>query len=74
MPTFTRCTKPGLIALTFDDGEYIYTAELLNLLRARGVKASFFINGANRADMTVAPYPDTLRTAKGDGHFIGSHT
>ena len=52
----------------------MYTDKLLTLLRNRGVKASFFINGGNRVDMSVSPYPDILKRAYNDGHFIGSHT
>ncbi len=45
LPVHTRCRSPGMIALTFDDGHYLYTQALLNTLRDRGVRASFFLNG-----------------------------
>ena len=43
----TACTVPGTFALTFDDGPYIYTGELLDILASNGVKATFFLNGQN---------------------------
>lgn len=43
----TACTVPGTFALTFDDGPYIYTSELLDILANNGVKATFFLNGQN---------------------------
>ena len=38
----------GELALTFDDGPHrVYTKKLLDGLRERGVKASFFLVGEN---------------------------
>ncbi len=37
----------GKVALTFDDGPYIYTNDLLNLLKSNNVTATFFVVGAN---------------------------
>lgn len=42
----TSC-KPGYVALTFDDGPYKFTNELLDLLESESVKATFFVNGNN---------------------------
>jgi peptidoglycan/xylan/chitin deacetylase (PgdA/CDA1 family) len=41
------CTAPGVIALTFDDGPYIYTSHILDILEQYNVKATFFITGNN---------------------------
>jgi hypothetical protein len=38
------CTKPGVIALTFDDGPYFYTNDLLDLLDRYNAKVTFFIS------------------------------
>jgi hypothetical protein len=35
------CTKPGQIAMTYDDGPYIYTNELLDLFASYNFKATF---------------------------------
>jgi hypothetical protein len=39
-----ECTEPGVIALTFDDGPYIYTNDLLDLLDKYNAKVTFFIS------------------------------
>jgi peptidoglycan/xylan/chitin deacetylase (PgdA/CDA1 family) len=61
-------TRPGRRAyLTFDDGPTENTAEVLDALKAGGVKATFFVNGRpEQADM----YRRIIR----EGHRIGNHT
>lgn len=73
----THCTVPGAVALTFDDGPYIYTSHVLDLLDQVGAKATFFINGDNYVgpiDDESQPWPDLLRRMVSSGHQIGSHT
>jgi peptidoglycan/xylan/chitin deacetylase (PgdA/CDA1 family) len=43
----TTCTVPGVVALTFDDGPWVYTESVLDQLKAGGHRATFFINGNN---------------------------
>lgn len=58
------------IALTFDDGPHpIYTPMLLEGLKERGVKATFFLMGS-----AVETYPDIVEEIAEDGHLIGNHT
>jgi peptidoglycan/xylan/chitin deacetylase (PgdA/CDA1 family) len=68
------CSTPGTIAITFDDGPFIYTTELLDVLAQNNAKATFFVNGNNWGDASQAPYPDVLRRIVSDGHQLGSHT
>jgi len=72
-----HCTVPGVVALTFDDGPYIYTSHILDLLDQYGAKATFFINGENWSrgigDFST-PWPAILRRMDSSGHQIGSHT
>lgn len=74
----TSCKQPGMVALTFDDGPYIYTSELLDLLDKLETKATFFITGANRAkghiDDSSTSWPGLLRRMYDSGHQIASHT
>ncbi|KAI8327733.1 hypothetical protein BC941DRAFT_339698, partial [Chlamydoabsidia padenii] len=44
------CDQPNHFAVTFDDGPYQYTSELVDLLVSEGVKATFFVNGKNYWD------------------------
>jgi peptidoglycan-N-acetylglucosamine deacetylase len=61
---------PGRIALTFDDGpDPRYTPAILDILRAKNAKATFFVIGLN-ADL----YPSLLQRIVDEGHEIGNHT
>lgn len=61
---------PPRVALTFDDGPHsIYTKNLLDGLRERGVKATFFVVGEN-----IPGREDLIRQMEADGHLIGNHT
>jgi peptidoglycan/xylan/chitin deacetylase (PgdA/CDA1 family) len=61
----TRC-----VALTFDDGpDPVDTPKLLDLLREKDVKATFFVVG-RRADQ----YPEIVRRAWTEGHLVANHT
>lgn len=58
------------IALTFDDGPNpVHTPELLALLQAEQVPATFFLIGEH-----VLQYPDTARLIVNEGFEIGNHT
>lgn len=58
------------VAITFDDGPNPeYTVELLEGLQKRGVKATFFVLGAE-----VEKYPDIVKKIDDGGHLIGVHS
>ncbi len=57
------------VALTFDDGPGRYTATLVNLLKERGLRATFYVQGSN-----VAGYPGTMRLMAESGMEIGNHS
>ena len=57
-------------ALTFDDGpDARYTGALLDGLRARNIKVSFFLLGEK-----VEQNPDLVRRMQEEGHLVGNHT
>ncbi|KAG9250750.1 uncharacterized protein F5Z01DRAFT_665198 [Emericellopsis atlantica] len=72
------CTEPNVVALTFDDGPYLYTSSLLDTLREQNVKATFFINGNNngkgRIDDPANPWAAIIQRTYAEGHQIASHT
>ncbi|KAH6670338.1 hypothetical protein F5X68DRAFT_141922 [Plectosphaerella plurivora] len=74
----TQCVEPGLIALTFDDGPFNYTSQILDILDEYEVKATFFIAGNNkgkgRIDDGNTPWPGILARIHDSGHHIASHT
>lgn len=59
-----------LAALTFDDGpDAKYTTAILDILKEKGVKATFFVVGTQ-----VEKYPDVMKRIEDEGHAIGNHT
>ena len=58
------------IAMTFDDGPSAEnTPRLLEMLKERHIKATFFLIGQN-----VASNPELVRRILADGHEIGNHS
>ena len=58
------------VALTFDDGPNPeYTEKLLDGLKDREVKATFFLLG-NQVEL----YPDIVKRMHEEGHLIGNHS
>lgn len=58
------------IAMTYDDGPHpSNTPRLLDMLRQRNIKATFYVIGKN-----VDMYPHLTRRIVAEGHEIGNHT
>jgi peptidoglycan/xylan/chitin deacetylase (PgdA/CDA1 family)/predicted LPLAT superfamily acyltransferase len=71
-PTAWRAADPQdrRVALSFDDGPHpVWTPRVLDALRARGVRATFFVVGAN-----VRRFPGLVRRIAAEGHDVGCHT
>ncbi len=61
--------QPKTMYLTFDDGpSKDYTNKVLDILKARNVKATFFLIGEN-----ARKYPDVVKRIAAEGHTIGIH-
>ena len=59
-----------VFALTFDDGPWPHaTRRILQILRERKVKATFFMLGQE-----VRNYPEIARAVRDEGHAIGNHS
>ena len=70
VPADGGAANPKYIAITFDDGPKQGTTDvLLDGLRERGVKATFFIIGQQ-----VEGNEEIIRQMAQDGHLIGNHT
>lgn len=69
--TVTRIpTDQPYVAMTFDDGPHPdHTPALLDLLAARGIRATFYVIGRN-----AERFPQILRRMEAEGHEIGNHT
>jgi peptidoglycan-N-acetylglucosamine deacetylase len=68
-PALVRLERDGDAALTFDDGPSPDTARILDILKEKKVKATFFLCGA-----AVERYPDIARRIVAEGHELGNHT
>ncbi len=61
--------KTGRVAITFDGGSYGNGAErILDVLRKRGLKATFFLTGE-----FMERFPGITRRIALDGHEVGNH-
>ena len=62
--------QPRQVALTFDDGPHqTCTPALLDGLKQRGVKATFFLMGEN-----IAGKESLVQRMQEEGHLIGNHS
>jgi len=63
-------TDKKILCLTFDDGpNKEYTPQILDILKAHHVPATFFVIGVNAEQM-----PDLIKREYAEGHEIGNHT
>ena len=63
-------TTMPVVAMTFDDGPHpTNTPRLLDMLKQRNNKATFFVVGSN-----ARRYPSIMRRIVAEGHEIGNHT
>ncbi|KAF9585394.1 chitin deacetylase [Lunasporangiospora selenospora] len=65
----THCGRANTWGLTFDDGPTAATSGLLDFLKTKNHKASFFLIGGN-----VLALPDVVRREVAEGHHLASHT
>jgi peptidoglycan-N-acetylglucosamine deacetylase len=69
--TYNSCNVEGMaIAITFDDGPNPeLTPRLLDMLKERGLKATFFVVGQN-----VEEYPGIVTRMASEGHEVANHS
>ena len=69
-PSILWHTNDPTVHLTFDDGPHPNaTPIVLDILKSRHLKATFFLLGEN-----VHQYPDLAREISNQGHSIGNHS
>ena len=68
---FSQCkVRENVIALTFDDGPHPKnTPRLLDMLKERGLKATFFLIGKS-----AATWPALVKRIVDEGHEVANHT
>ncbi|WP_280769373.1 polysaccharide deacetylase family protein [Salipaludibacillus daqingensis] len=58
------------VALTFDDGpDILYTTQILEILKEKGVPATFFVVGQQ-----VEKHPEMMKRIVDEGHAFGNHS
>ena len=63
-------TNEKLVALTFDDGPHpVFTNELLDLFKEKGIKATFFVTGKN-----IEKHNNIINRMIAEGHELGNHS
>lgn len=69
--SYSQTHVPGkVIAYTFDDGPHPQnTPRLLDMLKERGIKATFFLIGKS-----AATWPDVVKRIVEEGHEVANHT
>ena len=68
----SRTPRPAegkVIALTFDDGPSQYSGAILDVLKSKGVKATFFNLGKS-----ASQYSNETKRALSEGHQVASHS
>ncbi|KAF1834234.1 hypothetical protein BDW02DRAFT_579755 [Decorospora gaudefroyi] len=69
------CNNPGHVAITFDDGPYIYTEGVMALFEARGAHATFFVTGNNIGKGAIDEnWAGVIKKMYDNGHQVASHT
>ncbi|KAF1951413.1 chitin binding protein-like protein [Byssothecium circinans] len=72
------CRTPGTIAITYDDGPYRFTNQVLDQFASYGMKATFFVTGNNigkgAIDDASTPWPAVIARMAAEGHQVASHT
>lgn len=68
---YNSCHVEGTyVAMTFDDGPHPkHTPRLLDILKERGLKATFYVIGQN-----VVQFPEIMQRMVAEGHEIGNHS
>ncbi|MCK5051517.1 MAG: polysaccharide deacetylase family protein [Candidatus Cloacimonetes bacterium] len=63
-------TNEKLVALTFDDGPHpLFTTELLDLFKEKGIKATFFVTGSG-----IKKHQKIVIRMITEGHELGNHS
>lgn len=69
LPKIDLQSGEKVVALTFDDGPWTHTPEVLDILKKFDIKATFFVIGRH-----IASHQDALKRLVKEGHAVGNHT
>ncbi|KAH3965203.1 hypothetical protein HBI56_196630 [Parastagonospora nodorum] len=70
-----ECLNPKQVAITYDDGPYIYTEDVLKQFKKYNARATFFITGNNLGKGSIDEnWGGVISQMYAEGHQIASHT
>ncbi|PPQ91640.1 hypothetical protein CVT25_013195 [Psilocybe cyanescens] len=70
----TKCTVSNTVALTFDDGPYIYLNDVVDTVKKANAKGTFFFNGNNYGCIYDDAMVQRVKYAYDNGFQVASHT
>ncbi|KXN82672.1 Peptidoglycan-N-acetylglucosamine deacetylase [Leucoagaricus sp. SymC.cos] len=70
----TKCTEPNTVALTFDDGPWVYLYDVSKALVQYNATGTFFFNGNNYGCIYDPDEAKRVLYAYQKGHMVASHT
>jgi len=71
---YTQCNNPKHWAMTYDDGPTEFADAILDLLKEKGIKATFFIVGHMYMDNNSSDWSRIIKRMYDEGHVVGNHT
>ncbi|KDQ59025.1 carbohydrate esterase family 4 protein [Jaapia argillacea MUCL 33604] len=71
---YSSCVTPNTVALTFDDGVYIYEKNISDMLVQNQIKGTFFVNGNNWACIYDTDMVANIQNTFAAGHQVAAHT
>jgi len=71
---YSSCKNNKQVALTFDDGPWVYAYDVSKILVAAGARGTFFWNGNNYACIYDPKEMKRVKYVVAHGHQVASHT
>ncbi|KAG4104961.1 concanavalin A-like lectin/glucanase [Neocallimastix lanati (nom. inval.)] len=71
---YTQCNNPKHWAMTYDDGPTEFADAILDLLKEKNMKATFFVLGQMYMDANSYEWKRLVKRMDSEGHIVGTHT
>jgi peptidoglycan/xylan/chitin deacetylase (PgdA/CDA1 family) len=71
---YTQCNNPKHWAMTYDDGPTEFADAILDLLKEKNMKATFFVLGQMYMDANSSEWKRIVKRMDSEGHIVGTHT
>jgi len=71
---YTKCNNSKHWAMTYDDGPTEFADAILDLLKQKNIKATFFVLGQMYMDSSSSEWKRIVKRMDSEGHIVGTHT